>query len=105
MPRRQLMLNTLQWGARPADTVYQLGNHLVTESSKLTPALVGERFAEPTVIDYEGRQALVFVFGVSFFCSFRCFYKSRVKAGYVGGILVKPSNPLARRSLNKGGGL
>ncbi|KAF5322931.1 hypothetical protein D9619_001929 [Psilocybe cf. subviscida] len=63
MPRRQLMLNTLQWGARPADTVYQLGNHLVTESSKLTPALVGERFAEPTVIDYEGRQALVFVFG------------------------------------------
>ncbi|KAF8967886.1 velvet factor-domain-containing protein [Flammula alnicola] len=63
IPRRQLMLGHLHHNERPHDTVHQIGNHLITESSKLTPALVGERFAEPTLVDHQGRKALVFVFG------------------------------------------
>ena len=65
IPRRQPMLGYLHHSDRPSDTVHQVGNHLITESSKLTPALVGERFTEPTLVDYQGRKALIFVFGVS----------------------------------------
>lgn len=65
IPRRQPMLGYLHHTDRPSDTVHQVGNHLITESSKLTPALVGERFTEPTLVDYQGRKALIFVFGVS----------------------------------------
>ncbi|KJA28986.1 hypothetical protein HYPSUDRAFT_128126 [Hypholoma sublateritium FD-334 SS-4] len=63
IPRRQPMLGYLHHTDRPSDTVHQVGNHLITESSKLTPALVGERFTEPTLVDYQGRKALIFVFG------------------------------------------
>lgn len=70
IPRRQLMLGTVNPYEIPSDMVYQIGNHYVTESSKLTPALVGEKFTEPTLVDYNGRKALVFVFGVriTLFC-------------------------------------
>jgi len=40
------MLGTVQPSDMSNNVVYHIGNHLVTESSKLTPALVGERFAE-----------------------------------------------------------
>ncbi|TFK44832.1 velvet factor-domain-containing protein [Crucibulum laeve] len=64
IPRRQPMLDTLRPHATPPhDTVMRMGNHLITESSKLTPALVGEKFVEPTLVDYKGRKALIFVFG------------------------------------------
>ncbi|KDR75763.1 hypothetical protein GALMADRAFT_140370 [Galerina marginata CBS 339.88] len=63
IPRRQLMLGTVHPSDVLTDVVYRIGNHLVTESSKLTPALVGERFAEPTLVDHKGRKVLVFVFG------------------------------------------
>ncbi|KAF9474552.1 hypothetical protein BDN70DRAFT_908467 [Pholiota conissans] len=63
IPRRPPMLGYVTHEERPHDTVHRIGSHLITESSKLTPALVGERFAEPTLVDYQGRKALVFVFG------------------------------------------
>ncbi|KXN85322.1 hypothetical protein AN958_11422 [Leucoagaricus sp. SymC.cos] len=63
IPRRQPMLGQLNEADPPTDIVLRIGNHLVTESSKLTPALVGEKFVEPTLIDYKGRKCLVFVFG------------------------------------------
>ena len=65
IPRRQLMLGHLSQSETPHDVVHRVGNHLITESSKLTPALVGEKFVEPTLVDYKGRKALIFVFGVS----------------------------------------
>jgi len=63
IPRRQLMLSPLYPSEIPADAIRQIGNHIITESSKLTPALIGEKFAEPTLVDYKGKKALVFVFG------------------------------------------
>ncbi|CAA7259065.1 unnamed protein product [Cyclocybe aegerita] len=63
IPRRQLMLGHLSQTEMPQDVVYHIGNHLVTESSKLTPALVGEKFVEPTLVDHKGKKALIFVFG------------------------------------------
>lgn len=65
IPRRQPMLGHLHHSDIPQDVVFRIGNHLVTESSKLTPALVGEKCVEPALVDYKGRKALVFVFGVS----------------------------------------
>ncbi|RDB24850.1 hypothetical protein Hypma_007778 [Hypsizygus marmoreus] len=44
------------------DAVFRLQNHLVTESSKLTPALVGEKFVEPVLVDYKDKKALMFAF-------------------------------------------
>jgi len=44
------------------DLLMQYGNHFITESSKQTFAVVGEKFAEPTLIDHEGNKVLVFVF-------------------------------------------
>lgn len=64
IPRRQPMLRHLRHSEFPDDAVFRIGNHLITESSKLTPALVGERCVEPALVDYKGRKALVFVFGV-----------------------------------------
>ena len=65
IPRRQPLLRHLNANEVPKDVVFRLGNHLVTESSKLTPALVGEKFVEPTLIEHKGKKALVFVFGVT----------------------------------------
>lgn len=64
IPRRQPMLKHLHHSEFPDDAVFRMGNHLITESSKLTPALVGEKCVEPTLVDYNGKKALVFVFGV-----------------------------------------
>ena len=64
IPRRQPVLRHLHYFEFPDDAVFRLGNHLITESSKLTPALVGERCVEPTLVDYKGRKVLVFTFGV-----------------------------------------
>ncbi|KAF9012447.1 velvet factor-domain-containing protein [Cyathus striatus] len=63
IPRRQPMLGNLSGSEQPEDAVHRVGNHLVTESSKLTPALVGEKFIEPTLVEYQGQKVLVFVFG------------------------------------------
>lgn len=46
------------------DVLIQYGNHIITESSKQTAAVVGERFAEPTLMDHDGKKVLVFVFPV-----------------------------------------
>lgn len=67
IPRRQYMLRQLRDDQAPPDAVMRIGHHLVTESSKLTPALVGEKFVEPTLVDYNGKKALVFAFGVGLF--------------------------------------
>ena len=63
IPRRQAMPSHLT--SQPLqDVVFRLGDHLVTESSKLTPALVGEKFVEPVLVDYMGKKSLIFVFSV-----------------------------------------
>jgi hypothetical protein len=64
IPRRQSVLSHLT-SQSLQDVVLRLDNHLVTESSKLTPALVGEKFVEPVLIDYMGKKSLIFVFSVS----------------------------------------
>jgi len=64
IPRQQSMLSHLA-SQTLQDVVFRLDNHLVTESSKLTPALVGEKFVEPVLIDYMGKKSLIFVFSVS----------------------------------------
>lgn len=64
IPRRQPMLARVLEADPPQDIVLRVGNHLVTESSNHTTALVGERVVEPALIDYEGKKCLVFVFGV-----------------------------------------
>ncbi|TEB38369.1 hypothetical protein FA13DRAFT_1761555 [Coprinellus micaceus] len=63
IPRRQPVLSPVSHTDPPKDVVHRFGNHLITESSKMTPALVGEKFIEPTQVDYKGQKALVFVFG------------------------------------------
>ncbi|KAF8345946.1 velvet factor-domain-containing protein [Amanita rubescens] len=63
IPRRQPMLKTINNGEQPRDVVYKLENHLITESSKLTPALVGEKFVEPVLVNHKGKDCLMFVFG------------------------------------------
>ena len=65
IPRRQPILQTVTNGEQPRDVVHRIENHLVTESSKLTPALVGEKFVEPVLVDYKGKEQLMFVFGAS----------------------------------------
>jgi len=72
LPRRQLMLGHLRESEIPPDVTYRVGNHLVTESSKMTPAVVGEKVVEPALVDYNGRKALVFVFGVSIMSTCDC---------------------------------
>lgn len=64
IPRRQPILRHLHHSEIPHDVVFRIDNHLITESSKLTPALVGEKCVEPALVDYKGRKALIFVFGV-----------------------------------------
>ncbi|EKM81081.1 hypothetical protein AGABI1DRAFT_56409 [Agaricus bisporus var. burnettii JB137-S8] len=63
IPRRQPMLGHLNEAEPPSDVILRIGNHLVTESSKLTPALVGEKFVEPVLVDYKGKKCFFFVFG------------------------------------------
>ena len=66
LPRRQLMLGHLKESEIPSDVIHRMGNHLITESSKMTPAIVGEKVVESALVDYKGRKAFVFVFGVSY---------------------------------------
>ncbi|KAG5648548.1 hypothetical protein DXG03_003159 [Asterophora parasitica] len=61
IPPRQSMLCRVPPEALP-DVVCRMGNHFVTESSKLTRALVGEKFVEPVLVEYQGKKVLVFVF-------------------------------------------
>ncbi|KAM6502467.1 Velvet factor domain containing protein [Amanita muscaria] len=60
VPRRQPLLQTVTSGEQPRDVVHRIEQHLVTESSKLTPALVGEKFVEPVLVDYKGKGRLMF---------------------------------------------
>ena len=49
----------------PSDVVWKVDNHVVTESSKMTHALVGATFVQPANVEYQGRKSLMFVFAVS----------------------------------------
>lgn len=49
----------------PSDTVHCVGSYPVTETSKLTGALVGATFVQPSNVEYQGNKSLVFVFAVS----------------------------------------
>jgi len=92
IPRRQLVLAPLHPAEIPADAVRQIGDHIITESSKLTPALIGEKFAEPTLVDYQGKKALVFVFGVSFNI-FLEMLGTAVKKYQTVGLVFRSSGP------------
>ncbi|KAJ3820707.1 velvet factor-domain-containing protein [Lentinula raphanica] len=49
--------------AYPSDVVHWVdGRYPITESSKMTDALVGSTFVQPQFIDYEGSRTLIFVF-------------------------------------------
>lgn len=48
----------------PSDIVYRVGESLVSESSKMTQALVGATFVQPSCVDYQGKKTLMFVFSV-----------------------------------------
>jgi len=48
--------------ASSTDIVYHLGDFPITESSKLTHALVGATFVQPANVDYQGKKSLMFVF-------------------------------------------
>ncbi|KJA25237.1 hypothetical protein HYPSUDRAFT_182650 [Hypholoma sublateritium FD-334 SS-4] len=45
-----------------SDVVYHLEGFPITENSKQTQALVGATFVQPSIIDYQGKKAIVFVF-------------------------------------------
>lgn len=65
VPRRQSMISYLTPESELGDVVYRLDNHLVTESSKVTPAVVGEKCVEPILMDYMDKKCLFFIFSVS----------------------------------------
>ncbi|KAF9011972.1 velvet factor-domain-containing protein [Cyathus striatus] len=44
------------------DIVHHVGEYPVTESSKMTPALVGATFIQPSCVEHQGKKSLVFVF-------------------------------------------
>ncbi|KAG6889588.1 hypothetical protein C0995_016396 [Termitomyces sp. Mi166 len=45
-----------------SDIVHHVNNYPVKESSKVTSALVGATFVQPSIIDYQGKKAILFVF-------------------------------------------
>jgi hypothetical protein len=42
--------------------IYRRGDYAITETSKLTHALVGQKFVQPLLVDYRGRKSLMFAF-------------------------------------------
>lgn len=65
IPRQQPVLRHLSPSEVLPDVVLRMKDHLITESSNMTPALVGDRVVEPALVDYQGKKSLFFVFGVS----------------------------------------
>ncbi|KAG6875949.1 hypothetical protein C0993_006621 [Termitomyces sp. T159_Od127] len=49
-----------------SDITHRINKHPIQESSKMTAALVGATFVQPSVIDYQGKKAILFVFAVCF---------------------------------------
>lgn len=49
-----------------SDIVHYVNNHPIRETSKVTAALVGATFVQPSIIDYQGAKAILFVFAVCF---------------------------------------
>ncbi|KAF8639144.1 hypothetical protein AX17_001634 [Amanita inopinata Kibby_2008] len=46
----------------PPDIVHHVDQYPITESSKMTQALVGATFVQPAAVDFQGRKSLMFVF-------------------------------------------
>ncbi|KAF9463249.1 velvet factor-domain-containing protein [Collybia nuda] len=44
------------------DIIHYIGNFPVTEASKMTHALVGSTFIQPSIVEYQGRMTTMFVF-------------------------------------------
>jgi hypothetical protein len=42
--------------------IHRIGDYAITETSKLTHALVGQTFVQPLLVDYKGRKSLMFAF-------------------------------------------
>ncbi|KAE9406539.1 hypothetical protein BT96DRAFT_810687 [Gymnopus androsaceus JB14] len=54
--------STTNGSGAPNDVIHWVGNIPITESSKVTDALVGATFVQPQFIDLESKKALIFVF-------------------------------------------
>ena len=67
VPRHQSISGYLPPSGPATDVVYHVGDYQVTESSKVTQALVGATFVQPANVDYQGKKSLMFVFAV---CNF-----------------------------------
>jgi hypothetical protein len=48
-----------------SDIVHYIGEYPVTEESKMTQALVGATFIQASVVEYQGKMSIMFVFSVS----------------------------------------
>lgn len=57
--------NTPYSSSQPSCAVHRVGGYAVIENSKLTSALVGATFVQPSTVEYQGNKSLVFVFAVS----------------------------------------
>jgi hypothetical protein len=62
---RQVIPGYLPPSDNARDIVSHFGGYPITESSKVTSALVGATFVQPATVDYRGKTALMFVFAVS----------------------------------------
>ncbi|KII86946.1 hypothetical protein PLICRDRAFT_43633 [Plicaturopsis crispa FD-325 SS-3] len=49
-------------GTSDPDVVAHIGNHSITERSKLTSSMVGTTFVQPIVVDYKDKKTIMFVF-------------------------------------------
>ena len=50
----------------PSDVIHYLNGSPITDSSKMTHALVGATFVQPAIVEYQGKKTIMFVFAVSF---------------------------------------
>lgn len=48
-----------------SDIVHHVGGFPITESSKITQALVGATFVQPSSVEFQGKKSIMFVFAVS----------------------------------------
>ena len=48
------------------DVIHYVDDFPITDTSKMTHALVGGTFVQPAIVEYQGKKTIMFVFAVSF---------------------------------------
>jgi hypothetical protein len=51
---------------RGSDIIHTVNDFPIIERSKKTHALVGATFVQPSIVEYQGKKSIMFVFAVSF---------------------------------------